>query len=1123
MKENWISEAPLESTNGTFAFIIDHLDVPKLEPYTLRVMAPFIVASVHILLALISIWSVRFRVFLKYQQATEADATDVLFVPQEHRGSADIVPLNRETDPMSAVFQQKKREWKSGQFVPLKYPVDLEIHEYLESRGLNQSEIKKRLNYFGPNAYEVPGPTFMELLKEHVLAPFFVFQVFSICCWMLDEYFIYPLISLVSLLLIEGNTVRTRQSNLLELRGVRNEPIRLNVYRDEQWISVEGSKLVPGDLVLVTSEILCPADFLLVSGRAIVNEAMLTGESTPQVKESVETLQPNHVLNVQLDKRHIIFGGTRIEQLMPANTAMYVPQNGCLAYVLSTGLGSSQGKLIRTMIFASQRVAAESRDAMQLLLFLTIFAIAASAYVVSKCWHNESISTYRIIVRVIMIITATIPPDLPMTLTFAVNASLLALSKLSVFCTEPFRIPIAGTVSVCCFDKTGTITAEEYKLIGIDEMKDGVEEVTIDGVTGKLTSEPELLGDSLMVVGGCHSLVKGGDKGLVGDSLEAAGFTALGFTQTPAGKNKHKKYVLSTVKTFHFSAELRRMSTIATVVGQSKTFVLTKGAPEAVAQFLSVVPPHYTETFRNYTRQGCRVLALACKQVNGSDAERMTREEAERDLTFCGFSVFAAPFKRGSEDTIVELLRSTHRVIIITGDDPLTACHVAQRTHIITKPPLIHDGNGVLDSYGNPAKDNESYSLCYTGKAIEQLNDSEFREVVKKCNIYARMSPQSKALVLTKLKELGEKTLMCGDGTNDVGALKQAHVGVGLVENSIQTEIDQDEYTPKLGAASIAAPFVSKRATISGCLDLIRFGRATLSSTIDLFKQLSLNSLVNAFTMSVLFVENVTFGDQQMSIFAVCVSFAFLAISWAKPRRELSQERPPESQFNAYLVISVLLQFIVHYCLFTMVRRLVFAEGYVTKEFNYKLKFEPGLMNTAMFIMNTATQVTTFVVNYRGYPFMQNFTENKVLLLSVIVCAAIVALLLLHNDGVVRQAFELVEFPSQKFRDTLGIACIADIVICYVLEKICLAVFSFKNKLHARELVSQDILDSIKSYKRHNDDVLPEESHKFGLLDMLKQNIELQKNMVIRRHEIEMEERMNQAKKVKKRKIVRNK
>jgi cation-transporting ATPase 13A1 len=232
---------------------------------------------------------------------------------------------------------------------------------------------------------------------------------------MLDSYFTYPLISLLSPLLIEVNTVQTRQSNLLELRGVRNEEVVVHVYRDEQWHTVPNSKLVPGDLILLTAEIICPADLLVLSGRAVVNEAMLTGESTPQVKESVHCLPPDSRLDLVRDKRHVLFGGTRIEQILPAEQSlMYIPTKGVLAYVLSTGLGSSQGKLIRTILFASQRVAAESRDAMHLLAFLTVFAVAASSYVIYFGIKSMTISTYRLIVEVLLICISTIPPDLPM-------------------------------------------------------------------------------------------------------------------------------------------------------------------------------------------------------------------------------------------------------------------------------------------------------------------------------------------------------------------------------------------------------------------------------------------------------------------------------------------------------------------------------------------------------------------------------------------------------------------------------------------------------------------------------------------------------------------------------------
>jgi cation-transporting ATPase 13A1 len=368
------------------------------------------------------------------------------------------------------------------------------------------------------------------------------------------------------------------------------------------------------------------------------------------------------------------------------------------------------------------------------------------------------------------------------------------------------------------------------------------------------------------------------------------------------------------------------------------------------------------------------------------------------------------------------------------------------------------------------------------------------------------MSPQAKALVLLTLREIGERTLMCGDGTNDVAALKQAHVGVGLVEGKPDADVDDDEYRPKLGAASIAAPFVSKRATISACLDLIRFGRATLSSTIDLFKQLSLNCLVSAYSYSVLFINNVKFGEQQMMIFALGISLTFVAISWAKPTRELSSERPFESQFNPYLVTSVLLQFSVHFVAFVLVRQLVNGTGYVPAPFDYKIKFSPGLMNTAMFIIGCEMQIATFVANYRGKPFMQSFFENKLLLISVLAASLLVVAMVLDISPQVRWLFEVVEFPSAGFRNKLALLCLLDLVTSFLMEKICIIAFSARNRRASQKLVDPSILEDLKSYKRNDDDIIPEEKHKFGLIDMLKQNMALQRKMAVRRNEIERDE-----------------
>jgi cation-transporting ATPase 13A1 len=559
-------------------------------------------------------------------------------------------------------------------------------------------------------------------------------------------------------------------------------------------------------------------------------------------------------------------------------------------------------------------------------------SLPPAGYVVYYGRHSETLTSFRLIITILLILTSTIPPDLPVQLNFSVNTSVSALLKVKVFCTEPFRIPFAGMIAVCCFDKTGTLTAEEYRLVGVDDGVGGTPSPRHAEIVGNYERDPEKIPiHGLQVIGGCHSLVRGAYGHLVGDSLEATAFTSARFTLSTEGVSVQARCSLRALKTYHFSSELRRMTTVCDVDGC--TLVLMKGAADEVAKYFEDPPGEdYFETNRRYTCQGCRVLALAWRDLAGTQLTKDSpRELIERNMAFAGFLIFSADLKRGTEDTIVQLLTSTHRCIIITGDDPLTACHVAKRLHIINKRPAIHDMS-VTDENGEPVSDDDDRALCYTGRALNALaggDQSEYDEVLRNCNVFARMAPNDKAQVVLRLGSLGYETLMCGDGTNDVGALKQANVGVGLVEQPAQTEVDGlGEYKPKLGAASIASPFVSKRPTISACVDLIRFGRSTLSSTLDLFKQLSLNCLISAYTLSVLFVENIRFGDRQMMIFSLVIQVAAFSISWAVPTRKLSQERPFPGQFNAYLVTSVLLQFGIHFFFLHKTHQLVFATGY---------------------------------------------------------------------------------------------------------------------------------------------------------------------------------------------------
>ena len=135
------------------------------------------------------------------------------------------------------------------------------------------------------------------------------------------------------------------------------------------------------------------------------------------------------------------------------------PDGGCLAVVLRTGIGTAQGQFVRT-----ERVSANNLESFPLRRvsyygFLPIFVIAASWYVWAK-GVERGLKKSKLLLDCVMIITSVVPLELPRELSLAINASLVALQGYAFFCTGPFRIPFAGRVDVCCFDKTGTITAE---------------------------------------------------------------------------------------------------------------------------------------------------------------------------------------------------------------------------------------------------------------------------------------------------------------------------------------------------------------------------------------------------------------------------------------------------------------------------------------------------------------------------------------------------------------------------------------------------------------------------------------------------------------------------------------
>ena len=152
-----------------------------------------------------------------------------------------------------------------------------------------------------------------------------------------------------------------------------------------------------------------------------------------------------------------MFSGTKIVKIssseeesdrLPKKVKIYPPDNGCVCLVLKTGFGTSQGKLLRTVLYSSERSKGDSSEAWIFIFILLFFALWAAYYVLKEGIEREGELTYKLFLRTIIIITSVVPAELPIELTLAINNSLFFLQSKAIVCIEPFRIPFAGKVCV---------------------------------------------------------------------------------------------------------------------------------------------------------------------------------------------------------------------------------------------------------------------------------------------------------------------------------------------------------------------------------------------------------------------------------------------------------------------------------------------------------------------------------------------------------------------------------------------------------------------------------------------------------------------------------------------------
>uniref|UniRef100_A0A8C1NGQ6 ATPase cation transporting 13A2 n=1 Tax=Cyprinus carpio TaxID=7962 RepID=A0A8C1NGQ6_CYPCA len=897
-----------------------------------------------------------------------------------------------------------------------------------------------RKQIFGANVIDVPVKSYLQLLFEEVLNPFYIFQVFSIILWMSDRYYYYAAcILIISLISISVSLYEIRKQSTT-LRRMARLIVNVTVRRDtgeEECVSSE--ELVPGDCIVIPAEgLLLPCDAALLAGECMVNESMLTGESIPVMKTSLSVSEATYRSESQ--PRHTLFCGTQLIQAKGGGPA----GNGAIAVVTCTGFFTAKGDLISSILYPQPLDFRFFRDAMKFLLFLGLLALVGTIY-------SIVILLNKVVIRSLDIVTIIVPPALPAAMTTATIYAQSRLKHHGVFCISPPRINICSKISLFCFDKTGTLTEEGLDVWGVMEVS--------GEVFGELVPDPLFLPPGLMLsaLASCHSLALLGGQAL-GDPLELKMIESTGWVMTnemglDSEFGKHRVLAVmrppaselpsqgnsvsqpvAIIRRFLFSSSLQRMS------------VVTVGPGGAV-------PSHFSPTLREYASQGFRVLGFAykhlTKETNLSTVERSAAlVEVEKDMNFLGLLVMKNQVKPESAEVIRTLKLAQLRPVMVTGDNILTAVNVARACGMVlshekvifvhASPPTassvaslqFHQGDGAVATTDTQDTidilNSAGYHLAINGMSFAALCD-HFPEYLPKIlmrgTVYARMTPEQKTQLVKALQKLNYRVGMCGDGANDCGALRAADVGVSLSE----------------AEASVASPFTSKSDNISCVPLLIKEGRCSLVTSFSLFKYMALYSLIQFASVLILYTEKTNLGDFQFLFFdLVLVTVLAIVMGRGGPSDELHPQRPAASLLSLPVLSSLLLHTVL--LILAQVSALLIT---VSQDWYVPLNSTvtgaanlPNMEDTSIFTLTGFQYIMMSIVITKGYPYKKPLYYNFLFVGALLVFFALMCWLVLFRHTIIHQLLKLYEINDMSYKLLLIAVAALNFFICYLLENL---------------------------------------------------------------------------------------
>ncbi|PIA13352.1 hypothetical protein COEREDRAFT_49342, partial [Coemansia reversa NRRL 1564] len=949
-----------------------------------------------------------------------------------------------------------------------------------KSGGLSERQALERQALIGENLVQVSVPSFVMGMARELRGFLYLYQLMCMWVWLYFNYWKMACVQLGVILISAVVKVIIRQHNERRIKRLAERRSDCRVLRDGEWVQTDTAMLVPGDVIMATDGMELMCDGCVLGGEAVVDESALTGEATPVRKLPLPGGDSTFDIRAGAGRVHTVLAGTRIQQ---SSDGADGGQTTCIL-VLRTRTQTDKGRLVQRMAFAESTgavFAGQQRVAVALLLAYGGVGFALSVWLMG---HDTTAWCYGVFV-----VSEVCSPLLPAALVAGQSVAAARLRRQRLFCVDLPRILLAAKVRVFCFDKTGTLTREGLDFFAAQPVTYSTAPA-FGSATAVAPPGPVRLG-----LATCHA-VTAAEGRLIGNPVDVEQFRAAGWQLaadpdtlvSPQGdETAHVE------RRFAFEHARQSMAVVVRDDG-GRVHVFVKGSFERVGRMAAAgsLPNDYAAVASAWARQGCYVLALAHRVLDTVECARvsqMTRAELETGCTLAALVLFRNSLRDDSSAAIAELRRGGTRSVMVTGDAALTGVYVARQCGIV--PPharvllgameqqqpedvpqlvwrdaatdeLVADLHTLLAA-ADAAASRDSGStppveLAVTEPAFQQLQASGALEggLLLRIRVFGRMTPQSKAECI-RLHMARAVTAMVGDASNDMAAIRAAHVGLAL----------------SAADASIVAPFSSAHRSVGSCVTLLREGRTALATSLAAYKFLinyattmSMLELVQ-FYFSVIVPQAVWISIDSLIAVGLCI-----AVTQAQTARSLASARPTARLVGAHTLASIWGQTLIN---------LAFLYGAVAMLFRQRWfrchEFDSRDIDTVRWWLlgdNYEAEIISLVCLFQfingaavynfGYRFRRSWYTNYLLVFLYCAFMAAVSVLtlagpnrfgclfrincgntnVLNSLGYSADSIHIDDYNSpighnvlpHRFRWTLWALCVTNVIVCLAYEKL---------------------------------------------------------------------------------------